>query len=47
VKPGTLGADRREQAQVLSSSKARGDVLGYVQAMRDGAEVHYNPAVFE
>jgi peptidyl-prolyl cis-trans isomerase D len=47
VKPGTLGADRAEQVRAQASSNARTDVLGYVQAMRDGAEIHYNPALFE
>jgi peptidyl-prolyl cis-trans isomerase D len=46
VKPGAPSTDPLERQQI-AQSKARTDVFGYVQAMRDRADVHYNPAVFE
>jgi peptidyl-prolyl cis-trans isomerase D len=46
VKPGAPSADPVARQQI-AQTKARTDVFGYVQAMRDRAEVHFNPALFE
>jgi peptidyl-prolyl cis-trans isomerase D len=45
VKPGAVGTDADPKS--LARELARSDILGYVNAMRQKAEVHYNPTVFD
>lgn len=48
AKPGEIApGERVSESQQLASSRAESDLSGYLRAMREKAEVHYNPAVFE
>jgi peptidyl-prolyl cis-trans isomerase D len=46
VKPGA-GTDLGNEQRTVQQTRGRSDVFGYISAMRDRADVRYNPAVFD
>jgi peptidyl-prolyl cis-trans isomerase D len=47
VKPGVAPADGAAEQRTAAQDRGRTDVFGYVAAMRDRADVHYSPTVFD